>query len=237
MFAPPAGHPAPRGGREDRGREPVRERNEGSRDLAGSFGRRDRDKDRGTQWEPNRGRNPDLEAEKLTGMGLARNYSEHDDRRGDEGSGARRRNPSPMAWRHDMFDSVLKVEPQGGKEAGGRGRNSGRNGNDRSWQNRDREERRDEKDKDKDGKRRKGEDERDSKTDKEDRRCGTPGCSYKITWHETLCCIACGKTGTHGVRCEKVAFVAPADEPKADEKAAETPAPEPHKEPVESDSE
>lgn len=63
---------------------------------------------------PGRGRNPDLEAERLTGAPLARPYSEHDDRRGGDGPPqGRRRNPSPMAWRHDMFDAVVKSNPKG----------------------------------------------------------------------------------------------------------------------------
>ena len=60
------------------------------------------------KWAPGQGRNPDLEAEKLTGVPLARNYSEHDDRRG-EGAPAMRRGSSPGGkWKNDMFDQMVK---------------------------------------------------------------------------------------------------------------------------------
>merc|ERR1711920_784476 len=60
-------------------------------------------------WKPGQGRNPDLEAERLTGHPLARDYSEHDDRRASTAEAAdqgfRRRASSPGGkWKHDLHD-------------------------------------------------------------------------------------------------------------------------------------
>lgn len=77
----------------------------------GAFNGRDAER---PKWAPGHGRNPDLEAEKLTGVPLARNYSEHDDRRG-EAAPAMRRGSSPGGkWKNDMFDQLVK----GGKPEG-----------------------------------------------------------------------------------------------------------------------
>mmetsp|Transcript_32371 Transcript_32371/g.102768 ORF Transcript_32371/g.102768 Transcript_32371/m.102768 type:complete len:243 (-) Transcript_32371:50-778(-) len=83
----------------------------GSHDRSGNYrafgGRDDRER---PQWVPGQGRNPDLEAERLTGAGLARPYSEHDDRRAAAGSSpSRRRGASPGGpWRHDLFEELTK---------------------------------------------------------------------------------------------------------------------------------
>lgn len=61
------------------------------------------------QWVPGQGKNPDLEAERLTGAPLARAYNEHDDRRSGGSPPPRRRATSPGgAWRHDLFENVVK---------------------------------------------------------------------------------------------------------------------------------
>lgn len=68
-------------------------------------------------WHGSRdARNPDLEAERMTGSGLARPYSEHDDRK-EPGVGNiySRRGPSPQGdgvWKHDLFDSTASAECQ-----------------------------------------------------------------------------------------------------------------------------
>lgn len=85
---------------------PMRFEDRGSRAFkSGGDKRGDRDK---PVWQPGHGRNPDLEAEKMTGAGLARPYSEHDDRRdgGNDGEKARtRRGASPTGeWRHDLHN-------------------------------------------------------------------------------------------------------------------------------------
>jgi len=73
-----------------------------------SFGGRD-ERER-PHWTPGQGKNPDLEAEVMTGVPLARIYSEHDDRRGGGGEpSTRRRGSSPGgAWRHDLFEDMAK---------------------------------------------------------------------------------------------------------------------------------
>jgi len=76
----------------------------------GAFNGRDAER---TKWAPGQGRNPDLEAEKLTGVPLARNYSEHDDRRGEAAPAARRGSSPGGKWKNDMFDQMVK----GGKPA------------------------------------------------------------------------------------------------------------------------
>ncbi|CAJ1433071.1 unnamed protein product [Effrenium voratum] len=74
------------------------------RDFGAFNGRDDRDR---VKWVPGQGRNPDLEAEKLTGAPLARNYSEHDDRRG-EGAAAQRGSSPGGKWKNDMFEQMVK---------------------------------------------------------------------------------------------------------------------------------
>lgn len=77
------------------------------RDFGAFNGREARERDRAPRWVPGQGRNPDLEAEKLTGHPLARNYSEHDDRRGGESAPPPRRGSSPSGkWKNDMFEQV-----------------------------------------------------------------------------------------------------------------------------------
>eukprot|EP00930_Biecheleria_cincta_P051128 TRINITY_DN36285_c0_g1_i1.p1 TRINITY_DN36285_c0_g1~~TRINITY_DN36285_c0_g1_i1.p1 ORF type:complete len:259 (+),score=31.59 TRINITY_DN36285_c0_g1_i1:74-850(+) len=79
------------------------------RDFGSFNGREVRDRDRGARWVPGHGKNPDLEAEKLTGRPLARNYSEHDDRRGGDSSAPARRGSSPSGkWKNDMFEQLTK---------------------------------------------------------------------------------------------------------------------------------
>jgi len=86
-------------------------------DRGGSYrsfgGREDRERrsspPRRPQWLPGYGKNPDLEAERMTGAPLARVYSQHDDRRSGNSPPPRRRAPSPGgAWRHDMFEELVK---------------------------------------------------------------------------------------------------------------------------------
>merc|ERR1712087_261106 len=96
--------------RDDRGRTSTDRRNEQAsrRDDGMSFGRREQ-RERPV-WRPGQGRNPDLEAEKLTGCPLARDWSEHDDRRvsmADSADTARTRSESSLGgkWKHDLFDS------------------------------------------------------------------------------------------------------------------------------------
>merc|ERR1712032_1681610 len=45
----------------------------------------------------------------------------------------------------------------------------------------------------------------DSKEEKPERCCASPGCTFKVTWHPTHCCAACAKGGStyHGPHCER----------------------------------
>ncbi|CAE7226469.1 unnamed protein product, partial [Symbiodinium pilosum] len=79
----------------------------GGMDFGAFNGRDSRDeREKGAKWMPGRGRNPDLEAEKLTGVPLARNYSEHDDRRNDAAPAVRRGGSPGGKWKNDMFEQL-----------------------------------------------------------------------------------------------------------------------------------